>query len=249
MLAAFVITEDSDIDYIGGGRMEMVYQANDQYFKFLNQQVKELHMERSQGFITSTFRALTGNRCKTRRKQVSGILPSPITIGSHTPATPIDVPTSKTLSEDMTKAEFIVMLPAPVSLDEKAVKESSTNKQLGESYVADVQHNSKHIPFCCTDADECKHFTNHLNECLSDKVYNTFKDLCINVNVDSIFETYSKIGVYNKITVQFVDETNLKYSLDLKFTKLEAPEVGLWAKTFQVTGHNKDQQVPKQLSL
>ena len=60
-LTAFVITEDSDIDYLGGGKMEMVYQANDWYFEFFNQQVMELHTERSQGFITSVFRALTGS--------------------------------------------------------------------------------------------------------------------------------------------------------------------------------------------
>ena len=73
MLTAFVITEDSDISYLGGGKMEMVYQVDDQYFKFLNQQVKEVHMERSQGFITSVFRALTGSRFQTRRKQLTGI--------------------------------------------------------------------------------------------------------------------------------------------------------------------------------
>ena len=44
-LAAFVIKEESDIDYIGGGKMEMVYQADHQYFWFLDQQVKELHKE------------------------------------------------------------------------------------------------------------------------------------------------------------------------------------------------------------
>ena len=67
-LTAFVIMVDGDIDYMGGGKMEMVYHTDDQYFEFLNQQVKELHMERGQGFIKSVFRALTGSRCKTRRK-------------------------------------------------------------------------------------------------------------------------------------------------------------------------------------
>ena len=52
-LTAFVIMENDDTDYVGGGKMEMVYQANDQYFKCLDQQVKKLHIERSQGFITS----------------------------------------------------------------------------------------------------------------------------------------------------------------------------------------------------
>ena len=95
------------------------------------------------------------------------------------------------------------------------VEEPSTNNQLGESYLADVQHNGKHIPFHCTDADECKHLTNHFNELLSNKVYNTFKDLFSNINLDSIQETYPKISVYNKIIAQFVKETNLKYALDL----------------------------------
>ena len=35
-LTAFVIMEDSDIDYVGGGKMEMVYQADDWYFEFLD---------------------------------------------------------------------------------------------------------------------------------------------------------------------------------------------------------------------
>ena len=66
------------------------------------------------------------------------------------------------------------------------------------------------------------------NTCLSNKVYNTFKDFFSNIIIDSIQETYPKINVYNKIIVQFVKETNPKYGLDLKFTKLEAPEVDLW---------------------
>ena len=103
-------------------------------------------MERSQGFITSVFWALTGSRHKTRRKQVTGIQPTLLTIRSHTPATPIDTPTSKTLSEDVTQAEFIARLPASVSLNKEPLEEPSMNNQLGESYVADVQHKGKHVP-------------------------------------------------------------------------------------------------------
>ena len=136
----------------------------------LIQQVKELHMERSQGLITSIFRVLTGGTCKTRRKQVTGILPMPVTIGSHTPSTPINAPASKTLSEDVTQAELVARLPAPVSLNEEPAEESSTNNQLGESYIVDVQHNSKHVPFHCTNADESEHLTNHFSKCLSNKV-------------------------------------------------------------------------------
>ena len=140
----------------------------------LDQQVKELHMERSQGFITSIFRALTSSRNKTRRKQVTGILPTPVTIGSHTYASSIDAPVSKRLSEDVTQAELVARLPAPVFLYKEPAEESSTNNQLGESYVADIQHNGKQIPCHCTNADNCKHLTKHFNEHLSDKVYNTF---------------------------------------------------------------------------
>ena len=46
-LTPFVITKDGDINYMGGSNMEMVYQVDDEYFKFLDQQIKELHMERS----------------------------------------------------------------------------------------------------------------------------------------------------------------------------------------------------------
>ena len=67
--------------------------------------------------------------------------------------------------------------------------------------------------------DEHEHLTNHFNESLSDKVYNTFKDLFSNVNLNSIQETYPKISIYDKIIVQFVEETDLKVDLDLEFTK------------------------------
>ena len=75
-LTPFVIKESGDINYVGGGKMETVYWADDKYFEVLDQQVKELHMERGQGFITSVFRALTGGRHKTQRKQLSGIPPT-----------------------------------------------------------------------------------------------------------------------------------------------------------------------------
>ena len=117
--------------------MEMVYWADDKYFKFLNQQVKVLHMERSQGFITSMFRALTGSRCKTRRKQATRIPPTLVTIGSHTPATLSDSPTSKTLAEDVTQAEFMARQPA--TLEEEPTEEPSPNNELEDSYVTDVQ--------------------------------------------------------------------------------------------------------------
>ena len=78
--------------------------------------------------------------------------------------------------------------------------------------------------------EEHEHLTNHFNEQLNAKIFNTFKDLFSNVNLNSIQETYLKISLYNKIIMQYVEGTNLKYSLSLKCTKLEAPEVDLWTK-------------------
>ena len=101
-LTPLVITKDGDINYVGGGKMEIVYQADDEYFEFLDQQVKELHMERSQGFITSVYRALTGSRCKTRSRQVISIPPTLVTMESCLPVTQNKPSSGKTLEEDAT---------------------------------------------------------------------------------------------------------------------------------------------------
>ena len=41
-MTPFIITEEGDIDYFMGGKMETVYQADDQYFEFFKEQVREL---------------------------------------------------------------------------------------------------------------------------------------------------------------------------------------------------------------
>ena len=165
-----------------------------------------------------------------------------------TPANQIDAPTSKTLAEDVTQAELVARQLTPATLEEEPMEEPSPSNELGESYVADIQQGGKHIPLHCNDVGEHEHLTNHFNEQLNPKIFNTFKDLFSNVNANSIQETYLKISIYNKIIMQYIDKTNMKYGFNLKFTKLEAPEVGLWAKTFQVAGHEEDQQPPKQLA-
>ena len=170
-LTPFVITEDGDSNYVGGGKMEMVYWADNEYYGFLNQQAKELHIERSQGFITSMFR---GSRHKTRRKQVTRIPPTLVTIGLHTPATLSHASTSKALPEDATQHEFVARQPA--TLKEEPLEEPSQNNKLGESYVAEVQQNSKHDPLLCTNVEEHEHLTNHFNEQLNAKILDTFKD-------------------------------------------------------------------------
>ena len=40
-MTAFVISEDGDIDYLASGKMENVYQVDDQYFEFLENQVRQ----------------------------------------------------------------------------------------------------------------------------------------------------------------------------------------------------------------
>ena len=74
----------------------------------------------------------------------------------------------------MTQVEVEARPPSPVPMAEEEVEESSNNNQLGESYVAYVQHSGIHVPFHCTDAMTHKHLTTHFNECLNDKVYNMF---------------------------------------------------------------------------
>ena len=93
--------------------------------------------------------------------------------------------------------------------------------------------------------EDHEYLTKHFNEKLNTKILETFTELFSHINVDSIQETYPKVNVYNKVISQYIKETNMKYGLNLKFTKLEALEVGLWARTFQVAGNDKGPQLPE----
>ena len=97
-MTPFIITEDGDIDYFMGGKMETVFQAEDECFEFLEEQVRELQVDKSQGFISSIFRVLTGSRYKIREKdQVTSISPMPVTSGSATPVSGPDAQTTTVL--------------------------------------------------------------------------------------------------------------------------------------------------------
>ena len=89
-----------------------------------------------------------------------------------------------------------------MTLEEYPSEEPNPSNNLGESYVAEAQQSIKHVPLICTDAGEHEHLTNHFNEKLNVKIFNTYTDLFSNVNVDSIQETYPKISVYNKVIAQ-----------------------------------------------
>ena len=119
------------------------------------------------------------------------------------------------------------------------------NNDLGKSYVVEVQHGGKHILLNHTDVEDHEHLTNHFNEKLNTKIFETFTELFSHANVDSIQETCPKINVYSKVISQYVKEINMEYGLNLKFKKLEALEVGLWARTFQVAGNEEVPQLPK----
>ena len=54
-------------------------------FTFFESQVRDLNAERNQSLINSIFRTLTGTRCKIRRRQVTSIPPTPITLGAASP--------------------------------------------------------------------------------------------------------------------------------------------------------------------
>ena len=78
---AFVITDDGDIDKFSGEEVDVIYQAADEDLNFSETQVRELDAERNKSILTSLFRTITSTRCKTRRRQFTGIPPVPITPG------------------------------------------------------------------------------------------------------------------------------------------------------------------------
>ena len=78
-MTPFVITEEGNIDHFTGGKMENIYNVDERYFDFHEEQVKELKAEKNQSILASIFRVLMGTRCRTRRRQVTGILPMLVT--------------------------------------------------------------------------------------------------------------------------------------------------------------------------
>ena len=57
-MTLFIITKDGDVDSFTGGKVDAIYQADDQYFNFFEEQVKELQVEKRQSTITSVFELL-----------------------------------------------------------------------------------------------------------------------------------------------------------------------------------------------
>ena len=89
-LIPFIITAEGDIDNFAGGKMEVIYQGDDQYFAFLEEQANEVNAEKNQSIITSVFQAFIDSRVKMRRRQVTGLPPMPVTVDTATSVTATD---------------------------------------------------------------------------------------------------------------------------------------------------------------
>ena len=156
--------------------MENIYQVDERYFDFPEGQVRELKAEKNQGILASVFRALTGSRCRTRRRQVTGILLTLVTSES----TPVSNPEAETATTPLapSKTEQNESAPewlVPVPIVEVPTLPSDDN-QLGGSYITEmqimqVQNDSCHTSVSSLDSEVHKYLKNHFNECLNDKVY------------------------------------------------------------------------------
>ena len=82
---AFIITDYGDINKFLGKEMNTICKASDEDLNLFKTQVRELNAERNESILTSIFRIITGTRHKTRRRQVTGIPPKPITPGVASP--------------------------------------------------------------------------------------------------------------------------------------------------------------------
>ena len=111
----------------------------------------------------SIFWALTG------RKQVTGISPIPVTVGTATPATATDAQATP-MPPAPVEAIPGLTLPAPVTVI--PVDPLMEETQLGGSYINNLQvHDSSNISMCSSDLDVQENLKSHFNNRLSDKIY------------------------------------------------------------------------------
>ena len=182
-----------DIDKFKGGNMDVIYQADDQYFDFFEEQVKELQAKKNQGIKTSVLLALTGSRHKMRRRQVTGIPLTTVMMDTATPVTVTDVQaTTKLLVPVKTIPGSLMPVPVTVIPMQPPIVES----QLGGSYINNLQvhHDSSNISRCSSDSDAQQNIKSHFIDRSNDKILTTFKELFSNVNIDSVCEILPKIN-------------------------------------------------------
>ena len=186
----------------------------------------------------------------TRRRQVTGIPPMPITPGVASPtiiphvATTLGMPVAiMTQAQEALAATTVLDTPAMVE-QELSVPEtilpvhSATNEsQLVAPYLNDCTHQvipNTNVSMCSSDSYAQENLKSLLNEKLNDKIYNTFKEMFSNTSLASVSELSPKVSSYNKETPTFIQEVNIKYGILLDYTVLEISEVPHWAETFQV---------------
>ena len=54
-MTPFIITKEGDIDNFAGGKVDAIYQADDEYFDLFEELARELQVEKNQSIITSVF--------------------------------------------------------------------------------------------------------------------------------------------------------------------------------------------------
>ena len=147
--------------------MDAIYQADNQYFDFLEEQIKELQAKKSQGIITSVFWTLTGSRHKSRRRQVTGIPPTAVAIGTATQVTATDAQATPALPVPVTAIPELT-IPVPITIIH--VQPPIVESQLGGSYINNLQvHDSSNISLCSSDLDAQENPKSYFNNRLSDK--------------------------------------------------------------------------------
>ena len=126
-----------------------------------------------------------------------GILPMLITSES-TPVSDLEVVTAA-IPPGLSEAEWIKSAPeqlVPVPVAEVHMQPSVDN-QLGSSYIMEAQVMQEENVSCHTSIPSLhlvayKYLKNHFNEFLNNEVYNTFKELYGNINIDSMKGAYTK---------------------------------------------------------
>ena len=167
--------------------MDVIYQAADKDFNFFEAQVKELDAERNQSIITSIFGTLTGTRHKIRRRQFTSIPSMPIHLGA---ASPIIIPSvAETPGMPVTITSPGQEALAEVPKTAPPVTTANNESQLGASYQNNHIHQvipNNNVPVCSSDSFAQENLKTLLNERLSNKIYNTFKETFSNTNLDCV---------------------------------------------------------------
>ena len=164
-ITLFIITAEGDIDHFTWSKMENIYQADERYFNSLEGEVRELKEEKNQSILVSAFRALTGSRCRTRRRHVTGIPPTLVTLES-TPVSHLKVgatmqPTPSKMEQDESVLEQLDPIPTV-----EVVRQPSVDNQLGGSYITEmqVQNDSCQVSVCNLNSEAQEYLKNHFNE-------------------------------------------------------------------------------------